>query len=175
MPLLTSETTLVLWHETIKNAEIRCSISLTQELETYLISLLIRYTDRPEVAQQIFAKTFLEAMQQRERQRNACLQNVGDQCLLYAGLFPRQAQKKHVKINYFVDLGRSAYATISNTANDIYWSLALQFVTLMDVLQSIRETPDLMPLEAYDQWNELGSQRALSCLLGYTRGVPVKK
>lgn len=175
MPLLTSQTSLKLWQETVRNAEVRCSVSLTAELESYLTTLLIRYSDRPEVAQQVFAKAFLEAMQQREQHRIACLQNVGDQCLLYAGLFPRQAEKKHVKITYFVDLGRSAYATISNTANDIFWSLALQFVTLMDVLQSIRETPGLLPLEAYDQWNELGSKRALSCLMEYTRGFPIKK
>src|SRR5262249_52839092 len=103
------------------------------------------------------------------------LQNVGDQCLLFVGLFPHAAEKKHVKINYFVDLGRSAYANISHTVNDLYWSLAIQFVALMDVLQSIRHTPDLLPLEAFEQWSELDSQRALQILNEYTKGIPFKK
>lgn len=177
MTLLISENTLVLWHEVIKTAEHRSCISLNDDLEAYLISLLMRYSNKPEVAQQIFAKSYLEAMQQRDRQRNHSLQQVGDQCLLFAGLFPHHAEKRHVSLTYFVDLGRTAYAAISHTANDLYWVLALQFVALMDVLQSIRthETPDLLPLEAYEQWHSLGSQHALRVLQSYSKGIPVKR
>lgn len=173
MTLLTSKTPVILWHEVIKNAEDRCSITLNEELEAYLISLLIRYTDKPEVAQQIFAKAFLSALQQGVKQRALSLQTVGDQCLLYAGLFPRHAEKRTVKITYFVDLGRAAYSNISNTTNDLYWSLALQFVVLTDVLQSIRQPSDLLPLEAYEQWSQLGSKRAFNILQTYTRGLPM--
>jgi len=174
MTLLTGHSSFVLWEEVIKFAENRCSIALKEDLETYLVSLLIRYTNKPEVAQQIFAKSFLEAMQLRHNQRTASLQDVGDGCLLFAGLFPQAADKKHVKISYFVDLGRSSYAAISGNANDLYYSLALQFVALMDVLQSIRENSHMMPLEAYEQWSEVGSQRALQVLQAYTGGMPVR-
>lgn len=175
MNLVTSQTSVLLWHDIIKQAEAQCSITLETELEAYLTSLLIHYTNKPEVSQQVFAKAFLQAMQLNERQRNTSLRSVGDQCLLFAGLFPHSAQKKHVKIGYFVDLGRSAYANLSGTAHDLYWSLAYQFVALMDVLQSIRQYPDLLPLQAYEQWQEVGSQRALQILKLYTQGVPVKK
>jgi len=174
MSLLINRSSPTIWHEVIKTAEDRCSIALNAELETYLISLLIRYSNRPDLAQQIFAKAFMEALQLRERERNVALQHVGDQCLLYAGLYPQAAEKKHVKLHYFVDLGRVAYATISTTVNDVYWSLALQFIVVMDVLQSIRPHSDLLPLQAYEQWNELGSQRALKILQSYTRGIPTK-
>lgn len=175
MTLIINDSSLILWHEVIKTAENRCSISLNDDLEAYLISLLIRYSNKPEVAQQIFAKAYLEALQKRSNQRNESLQTVGDKCLLYAGLFPHHAEKRHVKITYFVDLGRSAYAGISKTANDLYWALALQFVALMDVLQSIRQSPELLPIEAYEQWDKLGSKRAFQVLQSYTRGIPFKK
>jgi hypothetical protein len=175
MTMLANSSSLVLWHDVVKNAESRCSIVLNEDLEAYLIALLIRYSNKPDIAQQVFASAFLEAMQMRSRERNSSLQHVGDQCLLYAGLFPRAAEKKHVKINYFVDLGRSAYGAISRTANDLYWMLALEFVMLMDVLQSIRPTQDLLPLEAYEQWDELGSKRARLILEEYTRGMPIKR
>ncbi|HLB42139.1 MAG TPA: hypothetical protein VJN02_04685 [Gammaproteobacteria bacterium] len=175
MDLLISTTSLVLWQDVVKHAENRCSITLRHELETYLISLLIRYTNQPEATRQIAATAFLNALQLSECERQVSLQRVGDQCLLFTGLFPRIAEKRHVKINYFVDLGRSAYAAISHTGNDLYASLALQFVVLMDVLQSIRPHSDLLPLEAYEQWNELGSQRALKMLKEYTRATPIKK
>lgn len=175
MTLLINDSSLMLWYEVIKSAENRCSISLNADLEAYLTSLLIRYSNRPEVAQQIFAQSYLQALQQQSHQRNESLQTVGDQCLLYAGLFPHHAEKRHVKITYFVDIGRAAYANISKTANDLYWALALQFVALMDVLQSIRQSSELMPIEAYEQWDELGSKRALQILQSYTRGMPIKK
>jgi len=172
MSLLTSETPLGLWHEVIKSAENRCAIVLNDDLEVYLISLLMRYSNKPEVAQQVFAKNYLEALHRHDRQRHLYLQTVGDQCLLYAGLFPQQAERHHVKVTYFVDLGRAAYSTISKTANDLFWILALQFVALMDVLQSIPEKPVLLPLEAYEQWKKLDSQRALQILREYTKALP---
>lgn len=174
MNLLTNKSSLILWHEVVRGAEIRCSVALHDELRAYLISLLIRYSNKPEVVKQIFATAFLKAMQSREIERHASLQHVGDQCLIFAGLFPHVAEKRNVKISYFVDLGRSAYSGISRKTNDLFSSLAIQFVVLMDVLQSIRPTPDLLPLEAYDQWNEVGSQRALQLLREYTEGTPIK-
>ncbi len=175
MSMLINQSSLSLWQDTIKNAEQRCSITLNEDLEAYLIALLMRYSNRPDIAQRIFATAFLEGMQLRERQRSTSLQVVGDQCLLYAGLFPRAAEKRHVKVSYFVDIGQAAYSAISKTTNDLYWTLAIEFVLLMDVLQSIRQTPDLLPLQAYEQWDELGSRGALKILQAYTRGIPIKK
>lgn len=177
MTLLTNTTTVVLWQDVIKHAEESCSISLKEELEAYLVSLLIRYTNKPEVAKQILAIAYLEGLQLRLRERSVILQHVGDQCLLFAGLFPRIAEKRHVKIGYFVDLGRGAYSAVSRTTNDLYSSLALQFVTLMDVLQSIPQYPALLPLEAYEQWEEVGSQRALKILQAYSSQnvIPIRR
>src|SRR5579883_93328 len=118
MSLVIRETPMHLWHDTIKQAENRCSISLKEEVEYYLVSLLMRYTHQPELIKQIFATAFLEAVKRRENERKQSLQCVGDQCLLFAGLFPRVAEKRHVKLSYFVNMGRKAYIAISHKAND---------------------------------------------------------
>jgi hypothetical protein len=174
MNFMMNETSIILWQDVVKQAENQCSVILKQELESYLISLLVRYTDKPELAKQIFATAFLNAMQAREHERKVSLQQVGDQCLLFAGLFPHAAEKRHVKISYFVDLGQAAYVNVSAKANDLYWSLAYQFVELMDVLQSVRHSHDLLPIQAYEQWSEVGSQRALKMLQQYTTATPIK-
>ncbi len=174
MNLLTSTTSVCLWQDVIKGAENRCSITLQEDLEQYLVALVMRYINQPDVVKKIFATAFLEALQLRERERSVSLQHVGDQCLIFAGLFPRAAEKRHVKIGYFVDLGRSAYGAISKSTDDLYGSLALKFVVLMDVLQSIQET-ELMPFEAYEQWSEVGSERAMAILKQYVNVVPFKK
>lgn len=175
MNVLTHSNSLVLWEEVISDAEKECSVKLERALEAYLASLLHRYTDKPALVKAILATSFLEAMQQQSHQRQHSLQQVGDQCLLLTGLFPKIADKRHVKIRYFVDLGRAAYTAISTaSANDLYHSLAIKFVLLMDILQSIRHYNDLLPLEAYEQWQELGSQRAFKILQSYTSGTPFK-
>lgn len=171
MSLLTHNTPDLLWHDLVRYAENRCAVNLKKELEAYLVTLLMRYMNKPEVAKQVFAHAFLEAMSYQRNQREVSLQHVGDQCLLFAGLFPHAAQKKYVNITYFVEMGRTAYSTISHQTNDLYDSLALQFVVLMDVLQSISPHQTLLPLEAYDQWYELGSQRALKILREYSKFI----
>jgi len=177
MKLLLNSTPISLWHEIIHEAQGVCDIVLKEELEAYLVFLMMRYTSRPEIAKKIIAHEFLTGLKAAFAKRQAALRDVGDQCLLLAGLFPHVADKKQVKIRYFVDLGQSAYAMISDAANDVYASLAAEFVALMDILQSIRQYSkdhaDLLPLEAYELWSETGSQRALSVLKRYTQSSPI--
>jgi hypothetical protein len=163
----TSPNVIKLWQETVKGAEDRCHVHLHAELEAYLVSLLIRFTNQPQLGEQAMAAEFLRALQERELIRRYSLAHVGDQCLLLSGLFPGMAEHRMVKISYFIDLGRSAYANISNTTHDLYADLASQFVVLMDVLQSLNARHVLLPLEAYDLWKESGSQHALAVLRSY--------
>lgn len=177
MKLLVSSTPVALWHEIIHDAETSCSINLKQELESYLVFLLMRYSNQPHIIKKIMAIDFLHGLNSRAHQRHLVLQEVGDGCLIFSGLFPKIADKKLVKISYFVNLGQAAYANISKAHNDLYELLAQHFVPLMDILQSIRhyadDYPDLLPLQAYDLWNETGSKRALKTLKQFTQGTPI--
>ena len=167
---------VVLWRDLIKGAEDRCEVNLQHEIESYLVQLLIRFTSHTEIGQEIMATSFLDAINEQQAPCRYSLAHVGDQCLLLSGLFPGIAERRHVKISYFVDLGRSAYATISDTTSDLYGSLALQFVVLTDILQSVNESKTLMPMEAYDLWQELGSKRAFKILQEQTKcGIPVTR
>ena len=163
----TTAEVITLWRDTVQGAEDRCQVRLPEQVESYLVSLLIRYTNQPALANQVIATEFLRATQETDVMRRYSLANVGDQCLLLSGLFPGVAERRQVKVSYFVDIGRSAYADISDTATDLYGSLAIRFVMLMDVLQSVNERQVLLPFEAYEQWEELGSKRALMALRAY--------
>jgi hypothetical protein len=138
MTLLTHSTSVGLWHEIIHEAESECAIFLKEEVEAYLVFLLARYVNKPNVLQHIIANDFLHALQTKRRQQLVALQTVGDECLLFSGLFPHIAEKRLVKISYFVHIGQAAYKHISQKNTDLYGMLALQFVSLMDILQSIR-------------------------------------
>ena len=174
MKLLLGSSSVALWHDIIHEAEAACTITLKEELESYLVFLLMRYINKPEIVKQIIANEFLEGLNYAPHQRHLAMQEVGDKCLIFSGLFPQLAEKRLVKISYFINIGQSAYDTISRTSNDLYGLLASEFVSLMDILQSIRSyTSELLPLEAYELWNEVGSKRALKALQSHTAGVPV--
>ncbi len=160
---------IAIWHEVIKGAEDRCQVNLPADLESYLVSLLIRFTQQADFAHQIVATAFLQAMQEKALVRRHALAAVGDQCLLVTGFFPGVAAHRQVSVRYFVDVGRSAYANISNVTTDIYGLLARQFVQLMDILQAVNQRQVLLPLEAYELWQELGSKRAYAILQGYRK------
>jgi len=168
MTILHQSSSIALWHDIVSEAEKVCDIRLKEELESYLVFLMIRYTSTPDVVKQIIAMDFLESVQLSSNMREFALQNVGDKCLLFSGLFPRIAVKRLVKISYFVHLGQSSYATLSKNHDDIYSLLSKQFVTLMDILQSIKHNSHLLPLEAYELWNETGSKRAYEILKNYS-------
>lgn len=180
MSIVTSTTTTALWHEIIHEAEHSCAVTLKEEIESYLVFLLMRYINKPEFVKQIMALEFMHGMQKMSAQQEVMLREVGDKCLLFAGLFPRIAESRLVRLSYFVKIGQAAYVTISKTSNDLYDHLSHQFVPLMDILQSIRHytqnCPNLLPLEAYELWNDTGSQRAYAILQQYahhTGAVPI--
>lgn len=179
MKLFLSSTPVALWYDIIHEAEVACTISLKEELEAYLVFLLMRYMDKPEVMKHIMANEFLNGMHSSRRMQERNFQEVGDKCLLFSGLFPHIAEKRLVKVSYFVDLGRTAYSMVSRKNSDVYGMLSRHFVPVMDVLQTIRkyskEWSDLLPLEAYDLWNDTGSRRAFHALRNHTLGIPLKK
>jgi len=179
MTLLLKDTPVALWQDIIHEAEAACTISLKEELESYLVFLLMRYTDKPEMIKHVMANEFLTGINQPRHNRLITLQGVGDKCLLYSGLFPQLAEKRLVKVSYYVKIGQSAYSAISHKSTDLYGMLSRHFVPLMDILQSVRrynqEFTDLLPLEAYEIWNETGSQRALRVLKNHTNAIPLKK
>ena len=165
------------WLSLVNEAESAADLRLDEEMQSYLVFLLMRFTEKPELATSILAVEYLQSMQTLGRVGQDQLRNVGDKCLLYSGLFPKRAERRRVKISYFVDLGRSAYQQLSEQmehgAATLYNRLADTFVSLMDILQMMRAlgspANQLDPLQAFELWQETGSQSALKILNKRTR------
>ncbi len=124
---------------------------------------------------------FLENIDVTGNEQRAVLQDVADKCLLFSGLFPGRAKKCRVRISYFVDLGQSAYATLSSshasTSSELFIHLAENFVVLMDVLFAMRQLEDkaplLEPIEAQELFADTGSEQARKNLEKYTDAFSV--
>lgn len=175
-PTMTAE-----WQALVKEAENSSRLMLTEDLESYLVFLLMRFINHPEMAGSVLALEFLHSIEKSGAHQKDELRNVGDKCLLFAGLFPGRAEKRHVEISYFVELGQQAYATLSTISQqklaELYKDLGEEFVRLMDVLQTIRElandTFDLTPLQAVGLWADTNSRHALSVLQKYSHACPI--
>lgn len=178
---ITHSTAAAQWHALVTEAESAASCPLVEELESYLVFLLMRFSRKPEMTGNIIALDYLNGMLASGQIKQGRLRDVGDQCLLYSGLFPQQAERRQVRISYFVDLGRSAYQQLSEGFADsyaeLYAHLSHDFVAMMDVLHAIRRLgnplPGLNPLSAYELWNDTGSRQAYKTLRQLTNAEPV--
>ena len=140
--LILEASNLAQWHALVREAEKESGCHLDEMMESYLVFTLMRFMKNQNLCTQALAPDFLNLHNLPEALRTEQLRNIGDQCLLLSGLFPKRAEKRMVRVSYYVDMGRSAYHHLSSTAQhasaDLYKQLAEAFVLLMDLLQTNR-------------------------------------
>ncbi|GMR07900.1 MAG: hypothetical protein BMS9Abin26_0904 [Gammaproteobacteria bacterium] len=172
--LITGSTATHLWQRLIREAQDDLNCPLGEELEAYLVLTLGHYTRQPALGQRILSLDYLNAMQPTSNGIGnstghvQALREVGDHCLLTSGLFPQRARRRRVQVSYYVDLGRSAYDSLSmsmnNTWSRLYQQMSEGFVVLMDILQAMRPREEmpawLSPLEAHELWRDTGARVA---------------
>jgi len=167
------------WRALLTEAQHVARVYLAPAIEDYLVRLLARAVGLPGGLEQD-AQAFVERLAVRANPRQA-LVAVGDECLLFAGLFPEQAIRKGIPITYFVQVGVNAYREYAAGQREasmrvIYATLATQFVDLLDVLHTLREleqtTPCIDAMNAYQLWRETGSTHAWQVLQQFTSGSP---
>ncbi|MBI3777294.1 MAG: hypothetical protein HY273_17440 [Gammaproteobacteria bacterium] len=179
--LLLEPTSTAQWRQLVTDAQSSARQRLDEELESYLVFLLMRFTHAPQVVMSIVALDYLECQLAHGKVRHERLREVGDRCLLFSGLFPQLAQRRHVSADYYVNIGQGAYAelsgTLSHSVGSMYRHLAQGFVLLMDVLQNMRrlgsQQPLLDPLHALELWSRTGSRSAWTELQAASTGTPI--
>jgi len=179
--LILAPTPQAQWQLLIHEAQTSCDRHLDEVLESYLIFLLMRFTNKAHCTSRIMAEDYLQASSCHGGERIDRLRDVGDHCLLFSGLFPHLADRRMVSISYFVTLGRSAYLQLSDLLDRgmalVYGQLSEAFIVLVDVLHAMRELnghPVLTPIQAIELWQDYGSRRCYERILAaHTRAVPV--
>ena len=165
------------WKQLLAHAKQQSQCQLDDELEAYLIFTLIRFTRNPQLASHALGPALFNSNKLLGQARENQLRDLGDQCLLLTGLFPQYADKRLVQLSYYVDLGITAYQQLGDRLRkafaDLYQMLSHNFVQLMDVLQHIRDTDALQPLQAMDLWQHTASRSAETIVKDTTDSVPV--
>lgn len=168
--LILEETEVAQWHSLVRDAEDTCGYQLNETMESYLVFTLMRFMRNQDLATKAIAPDYLRSNGLPESMRLDQLRDIGDQCLLLSGLYPKRAEKRLVRVSYYVNMGRSAYQNLSENVQhasaELYQQLAEAFIMLMDLLQTIRQfsSPALHPLQAFELWSDTGSLNAFNQL-----------
>jgi len=110
-------------------------------------------------------------------ERNFSLQRIGDVALFIAGFFADSLAHKLVDIDYYINMGGSAYGSLSDETRGtargralggVFQELAQKFQIVVDVLNEVRDnargSTDIDVLRTYEIWLRTGSCRAESLL-----------
>lgn len=148
----------------------------------YIVNLLSHFTNAEELYEQTaegrdlrpLALLFGDALEaNRDADRSAILKRLGDVSLYIAGFFSPSLTRKAVGLDYFINMGGSAYGSLSDLVRgslrgevfgQIFWELATKFESFVDVLGEVSETAgvsnDRDILRIYELWMRTGSRRA---------------
>jgi len=110
-------------------------------------------------------------------ERTFSLQRIGDVALFISGFFADGLAHKLVDLDYYINMGGTAYGSLSEeirgTARgralaDVYRELARKFQIVVDVLNEVRDSArcssDIDLLRTYEVWLRTGSKRAAGLL-----------
>ena len=137
-----------LWQALVHEAGTRAGTPLDEMRESYLVFVLLRYQRDDSLLVRTQALEWLAAQACSGTQRADALRDVGDRCLLIAGLYPGLAERRRVGIDYFIDLGCGAYHEAAEASRNAYAALfeqlARSYRELVRILRCVREAPELV-------------------------------
>ena len=140
--LILHPTDISQWHALVNEAQASTRLVLNENTESYLVFLLMRFSQGPKLIESIVALDFLDSMRKSRSQQLELLRDVGDKSLLFCGLFPGIAKKRHVSLSYFSEMGQAAYLTVgelqASQTGELYVQLSEQFIRLQQILQAMR-------------------------------------
>lgn len=157
----------------------------------YLIELLDERVGElePETdAAPSLAEALLTAQQDRGADRIRRMRSLGDRALFVSGFFGDSLARKIVDIDYYQQIGRTAYGDVANglsgrgTAGGwtrLYRELSGRFGDFVDVLAEVGDqsrperSPDL--LRVYERYLLTASERDRQCLIQSGHAPPDKR
>ena len=135
------------WHALVNEAQAATNLVLNESTESYLVFLLMRFSQTTKLIESVIALDFLESMHTPGKRQIDQLRMIGDKSLLFSGLFPGMACRRSVSLEYYVEMGQTAYWMLSEMQATqtalLYRELSDQFSVLQQVLQAMCHDPSL--------------------------------
>lgn len=162
----------------------RQRVSLAEVTEFYVVNLLSEFATAEKLfTQELDGKKeseplaimYTRALQQDRDQRIRTLRQLGDQSLYTAGFFQQSLQDRVVGPDYYMQMGRKAYAAIadlspSSTFSHVYMELDQKFTSLVEVLKEIAARGQVASgpqgqMQVFEAWAKTGDHHLESVLI----------
>lgn len=161
-------------------------LSTSPHVETYLVKILNFYLDARNLHDdtysdeqgsknpKTYAEMFLHALNCDDFRKIELLRKIGDRTLYISGIFGDSLQRKIVDVDYYVNIGGSAYAALSQTTKNgelvnVYSTISQNFVDFVDVFTYVSHNSfiksDQSVLRLYDRYMKTGSDLAREKLI----------
>ncbi len=128
---------LALWYDLVRDGASRAGTRLPESVESYLVFVLQRHQRDVALGGRTIALERLDANDRIGQLRADALRDVGDRCLLIAGLFPRLAERRRVGPDYYAAMGRSAYAGVAAATRAGYAELFAQLAQAFNAMRQV--------------------------------------
>jgi hypothetical protein len=147
------------FYEVLNDALEAVHLDATEPAGWYLVSLLGDFT-RARIPDEPLAVKLALSQVAGPGERVKTLKEVGDTSLYVAGYFAESLSRKLVASDYYIDLGRGAYAELAgrlgtHSITDVYRELADNFPAFVELLGEVRRRVDLAGADVtklYEQW-----------------------
>jgi hypothetical protein len=148
------------FHEVLTDALESMRVDATEPAGWYLVSLLGDFTRARLPDEPLAVKLAQSAVAADPGERVRTLKEVGDTSLYVAGFFAESLSRKLVDADYYIGLGRGAYAELagrmgSSSITEVYRELADGFPGFVEVLAEVRRRVDFAGadvMKLYEQW-----------------------
>ena len=130
------------WYQLVRDAQNNIGARLERSIEHYIILTLQRSTLKKHYISSIIGSEYYSTLV-CPSQSISELRDIGDHCLLIAGLFPDFIKKKNVSKQYIISIGKSAYLDVSTNHSSeydetLFFNLSYNFHTLTKLLNAMR-------------------------------------
>lgn len=165
------------FYQLVEDAFLERKIETYPHVKSYVVDLLSYFMfsenlwdDRDasgKKRKKMLAEILLSANQSEPRIKVKKLKQLGDHSLYMSGFFSDSLQRKIVDVDYYVDMGRTAYDSLASTVEEdtfsaLYREMAEKFLVIVDVLTIISSksllTDDENLLRLIEVYSKTGSQ-----------------
>lgn len=172
------------FYELLNNAIEAHKLKIRPESQVYLLKLLTEFI-RPEnlylqdgagnLKEEPLAFMLKEALEEKQPEMSKKMfRKLGDVSLYFSGFFQDRLHKKLVDIDYYIELGGTAYSEVAsrtqeNHMAEMYGEMSQKFSALVDVFAEMSDQTTLKTetnlLKLYDHWVQTKSKRAEKILM----------
>ena len=147
------DSVLLEWIKLVRRGEDRAGVPLGEDLESFLVFTLMRLMRRTNLFSLVLAVEYLETINTYTgKKREIYLSDIGDMCLIHAGLFPERYRRFGIHSSYFGNIGSAAFSELAELFSrrkqpafgNLYQRVGDAFPSMVEVLLATRENTDYL-------------------------------